>query len=249
MKKFLLLLTLTCSMVYAFAQNNTGQNNFSSISISTNSAITLQILSNGAVLNEMPASNVEARYLRPGNRVLDIRIFNGYITETLRETIFLEANTTVFYVLESNGYNGYRLRKVNGMNGNGGNGGGGWNGGNGGGGWNGGNGGGCNGCNGSCNNDNRSERLLINADNLIRTIKRMSFDDQKLKVAKSAIRRGFIRSGDVKRIMSEFSFENKKLEFAKFAYKYCYDPQNYYEVAEGFSFPASADELLDFIDK
>jgi hypothetical protein len=48
-------------------------------------------------------------------------------------------------------------------------------------------------------------------------------------------------------IMMEFSYESSKVDFAKFAYPYCIDQQNYYQVNSAFSYSSSIQELEKFL--
>lgn len=213
-------------------------NQTASLVISSADNNPIQVMSNGNVFNEMPANNVEAKLLRPGSRTVEIRMGIGFNARSFTETIFLEANTTSFFIVEPGNYGLFRLRKINTMPGvdpgNGGFGNGGF--GNGGFGQGGG------------RYDNRIERL-INVESLIRTLRRQSFDDNKIKTAKTTIRKGFVYAEDVKKLIGIFSFDDKKLDLAKFCYRYCIDQQNYFVVTEGFTFSSNADELNDFIDQ
>lgn len=75
------------------------------------------------------------------------------------------------------------------------------------------------------------------------SIKGQSFDDSKLKVAKQIAASACLRATQIKEIVTLFSFENRKVEFAKFAYAYCYDPQNYHLIYDAFSIKSSTDEV------
>ncbi len=81
------------------------------------------------------------------------------------------------------------------------------------------------------------------------SISSKSFEDSKLTLAKQIAASNHLTSKQVKEIMQLFSFEDSKLDFAKYAYKYVYDPNNYYIVNDAFKFSSSIDELNEFINK
>ncbi|HQC59207.1 MAG: hypothetical protein BWX61_00162 [Bacteroidetes bacterium ADurb.Bin035] len=81
------------------------------------------------------------------------------------------------------------------------------------------------------------------------SISSKSFEDSKLTLAKQIAASNHLTSKQVKEIMQLFSFEDSKLDFAKYAYKYVYDPNNYYIVNDAFKFSSSIDELNEFIKK
>ncbi|HCM29439.1 MAG TPA: hypothetical protein DHW83_01290, partial [Bacteroidales bacterium] len=79
------------------------------------------------------------------------------------------------------------------------------------------------------------------------SISSKSFEDSKLTLAKQIAASNHLTSKQVKEIMQLFSFEDSKLDFAKYAYKFVYDPNNYYIVNDTFKFSSSIDELNEFI--
>jgi len=81
------------------------------------------------------------------------------------------------------------------------------------------------------------------------TIKKESFENSKLETAKQIASHNYLCVSQIAQICRSFSFENSKLEFAKFAYRYCVDRNNYYQLNEIFSYSSSKDELRDFINK
>ncbi len=74
-----------------------------------------------------------------------------------------------------------------------------------------------------------------------------TFEDDKLLVAKQAIGCKLVSADQVRRLMCKFTFESTKLDFAKWAYRHCWDAQNYYIVNDAFTFSSSIRELDDFI--
>lgn len=75
------------------------------------------------------------------------------------------------------------------------------------------------------------------------------FSDDKIMIAKQALKNKCVTAEQVKTIMEHFDFEDKKLEFAKYAYDYTYDQGNYYKVNKAFDFSSSKEELNEYISK
>jgi len=96
-------------------------------------------------------------------------------------------------------------------------------------------------------NDNVCYSGIININNLLNVIDRASFDSDKLRIARQAVRRNGVFAEQVLQIMDMFSFESTKLKFAKFAYRYTIDRNNYYVVNNGFSFSSSIRNLDNYI--
>lgn len=80
------------------------------------------------------------------------------------------------------------------------------------------------------------------------SVQKQSFEDGKLKIAKQIMTTNCMSVAQVKEIMALFSFEETKLEWAKFAYGKTTDPQNYYQLNDGFTFSSSVDELNEYIE-
>lgn len=74
-----------------------------------------------------------------------------------------------------------------------------------------------------------------------------TFDSDKISMAKQAIGTRFVSAVQVARLMGYFTFESSKLDFAKWAYRHCWDQQNYYLVNDAFTFSSSVRELDEFI--
>lgn len=81
-----------------------------------------------------------------------------------------------------------------------------------------------------------------------KTIETKSFEDTKLSIAKEVAKNKCLTSSQIKKTMELFSFEETRLEFAKYAYSYCFDQKNYYEVYDAFTFELSVNELKEHID-
>lgn len=84
---------------------------------------------------------------------------------------------------------------------------------------------------------------------LRQTISQESFDDNRLAILKSAVRDQNISTAQVTELVSLFSFEKSKLDAAKYCYTYCSDAENYYLVANSFSYSSSKTELLQYIER
>ncbi|MFT3980322.1 MAG: DUF4476 domain-containing protein [Ferruginibacter sp.] len=85
-------------------------------------------------------------------------------------------------------------------------------------------------------------------EQLKQTIRRESFDDNKLQVLKTAVRDQWISTAQATELVKLFSFEDNKLNAAKYCYQFATDYQNYYQVANAFGFSSSKSELMRYID-
>jgi hypothetical protein len=79
------------------------------------------------------------------------------------------------------------------------------------------------------------------------SIKKQSFNDTKMQVAKQITSSNCLTCSQIKEVMKAFSFESTKLEYAKYAYDFAYDKGNYYQINDGFSFSSSVEELSKYI--
>jgi len=75
------------------------------------------------------------------------------------------------------------------------------------------------------------------------------FSDDKIMIAKQALKGKCLSVQNIITISEAFDFEDKKLEFAKFAYDYTYDVDNYYQVNKIFDFSTSKEELNEYVSK
>lgn len=82
---------------------------------------------------------------------------------------------------------------------------------------------------------------------LINTMNQRSFEKDKLIVAQQAARNSYLSAGQIRQIMEQFSFESSRLEFAKYAYDFCSDRPNYYQVNDAFDFSNSVSNLEEYI--
>lgn len=75
------------------------------------------------------------------------------------------------------------------------------------------------------------------------------FSETKMSVARVATKSACLSVNQVKEITKLFSMDDDKLAYAKFAYDYCVDKANYYEISDAFSFSSTQEELMKFLDK
>ena len=80
------------------------------------------------------------------------------------------------------------------------------------------------------------------------SIKSKSFSDSKLTLAKQVTKGNCLTSAQIAQITSLFDFEDTKLEYAKFAYSFCYNPENYWKVNNAFEFESTIEELHAYIE-
>lgn len=81
------------------------------------------------------------------------------------------------------------------------------------------------------------------------SIEAKPFSDTKMSTAKVATKNNCLSVSQVKEIAKLFSMDEDKLAYAKYAYDYCIDKANYYQVSDVFSFSSSTDELNEFLSK
>lgn len=79
------------------------------------------------------------------------------------------------------------------------------------------------------------------------TVRRESFDDSRMAIAKAGIDQNFFTSNQAKALLSVFSFEASKLEIAKYMYGKITDPKNYFVVYNVFTFSKSKEELAEYV--
>lgn len=98
-------------------------------------------------------------------------------------------------------------------------------------------------------NWNRQPMNERSFEQLKQTIRRESFDESKLSIAKTAIKNQVVSTSQVRDLLSLFSFEQNKLDIAKYCYHYTTDFNNYYVVANSFGFSSSKTELMRYIEQ
>lgn len=79
------------------------------------------------------------------------------------------------------------------------------------------------------------------------TLRRESFDNSRLTLAKQMMERNNFEAAQVKEMLELFSFESNRLELAKYAYRNTVDKRNYHVVYDMFSFSSSKEELSRYI--
>ena len=80
------------------------------------------------------------------------------------------------------------------------------------------------------------------------SIRSKTFSDSKMSLAKQVTRNNCLTAGQVKEIVALFDFESDRLDYAKFAYDFCYDPNNYFKVNDAFEFESTIEELDEYIN-
>jgi hypothetical protein len=83
--------------------------------------------------------------------------------------------------------------------------------------------------------------------NITNSINGKSFASDKLKTAETFLKNTCVTTEQVKGLVKLFSFEGDKLSFAKTAFGRCVDKENYFMVADEFTFSSSSEELMEFI--
>lgn len=81
----------------------------------------------------------------------------------------------------------------------------------------------------------------------LESIKSKTFSDSKLTLAKQITKGNCLTSGQVAHITSLFDFEDTRLEYAKFAYSYCFNPENFWKVNNSFQFESTIEDLDEHI--
>lgn len=82
---------------------------------------------------------------------------------------------------------------------------------------------------------------------VMHTLRKQSFDDGKLEIAKLCVSLGTCCVSDLAQMAEVFSFDDNRLEFFKFAYSYCSDPENYPMLRDSFTFSSNFDKLMDYL--
>lgn len=85
-------------------------------------------------------------------------------------------------------------------------------------------------------------------ERMYNTLKKESFDDTRLSLAKTMVSNNRMAAHQIKRLAESFSFDSNKLTFLKYAYTYCIDRQNYYECADVLTFTSDKEKLLRYIN-
>ncbi len=83
--------------------------------------------------------------------------------------------------------------------------------------------------------------------NALQSIQSKSFSDTQLVLAKQIVSSNCLTANQIKQIAQIFDFEDTKLELAKYAFAYCFDPENYWQINDVFDFESTIEELNEFI--
>lgn len=86
-----------------------------------------------------------------------------------------------------------------------------------------------------------------NFDALKSAVKRESFDNTRLSIAKQAGAANFFSAAQVKELIQILSFDESRLELAKFLYNRTTDKANYFTVNDAFAYSDSKDKLSEYI--
>jgi hypothetical protein len=95
-----------------------------------------------------------------------------------------------------------------------------------------------------------SSQYAMSAGNFsaaLNTVKGQGFDETRLKIAKQIASANCLNVNQIMQIAQVFGFEETKLDFAKFAYDFCTEPRNYFNLNSIFDFSTSVDSLTDYI--
>ena len=84
-------------------------------------------------------------------------------------------------------------------------------------------------------------------NSFVETVRRESFDDSRMAIAKAGIDQNLFTSNQAKALLSVFSFEASKLEIGKYMYGKTIDPKNYFIVYNVFTFSKSKEELAEYV--
>lgn len=85
--------------------------------------------------------------------------------------------------------------------------------------------------------------------NIRESIKRENFNSTKLTIAKQIIRsKQCFTTRQISELVKLFSFDDTRLELAKFAYEFTTDRENFYQIADVFTFSSSKEDLMKFLE-
>lgn len=85
-------------------------------------------------------------------------------------------------------------------------------------------------------------------DRVLESIRQRSFDSDRIRVARMAIRGHGATSFQIAEIMRLLSFESSRMEIAKFGFGHVVDPENFHLVNDVFWFSSSIRELDRFMN-
>ncbi len=101
------------------------------------------------------------------------------------------------------------------------------------------------------NNTRNCSQPMLSSDfyNAKKAVDGESFDENKMQVSQQFTKNNCVSVAQIKEIMELFSFEENKLEYAKYAYDFCADKGNYYQLNSVFNFSSTKDALNEFLKK
>lgn len=86
-------------------------------------------------------------------------------------------------------------------------------------------------------------------DKMKASVEAKPFSDTKMSTAKLATKNACVSVNQVKEICKLFSMDEDKLAYAKYAYAYCINKSEYYQVSEIFSFSSTTDDFNKFLEQ
>ena len=85
-------------------------------------------------------------------------------------------------------------------------------------------------------------------DGFVQTISRQTFESTQKMMAQDIISKGrCFKAVQIARIVKIFTYDTTQLEIAKYAYQYCIDKENYYQVVDVLGYDSSKTSLMEFI--
>lgn len=82
-----------------------------------------------------------------------------------------------------------------------------------------------------------------------KSVESKPFSDTKMSTAKVATKNNCLSVNQVKEICKLFPMDDDKLAYAKYAYDYCVEKGNYYQVSEVFAFSSTTEEFNKFLEQ
>ncbi len=76
-------------------------------------------------------------------------------------------------------------------------------------------------------------------------VKKLSFDNDKMAVAKMFVKVRPITVSGLESIAKSFTFDDNRRDFLAFAYDYCVDKESYYKLRKVFDFSSNAEKLFN----
>ncbi len=80
-------------------------------------------------------------------------------------------------------------------------------------------------------------------DRIVQVLKNISFDNQRVETAKLCVELRPMFAHDIMLMAKTFTFDDKRMEFVLFAFPYCIDKENYYDIGNTFTFVSNRDKF------